>query len=402
MRDSIQKRLAGCAVRLFLLTLLLSASLPLFANDGTAVPPASGSPVDLMWGTKIPMRDGVGLNATVYKPKDMPAPLPVIFTLTPYVSDTYHERAYYFAQNGYVFILVDVRGRGNSEGTFDPIMQEAKDGHDVVEWLARQPWSDGQVAMWGGSYAGYDQWATLKEFPPHLRTIVPAAAAFPGVDWNNKFFAPYEIQWLTVTSGVTDNANLFGEQSFWIQKFRERYLSHAPMADLDRIVGNPSAIYQTWRVHAPDDAFWAAMAPADEEFARMNIPILTITGHYDGDQPGAMEYYRRHLRLAPPEARDRHYLIMGPWDHAGTRKPNKEFGGLKFGDASIVDLNKLHKEWYDWAMKNGSRPEFLKGKIAYYVAGAEEWRYAESLNEIGSNRRRFYLSSDAGRANEVS
>src|SRR6185295_5443832 len=108
-------------------------------------------------------------------------PLPVIFTLTPYIADSYHDRAMFFARNGYVFALVDVRGRGSSEGTFDPFAQEARDGYDVVEWLARQPFGNGKVAMWGGSYAGYDQWATAKELPPHLATIVPAASAHPGV-----------------------------------------------------------------------------------------------------------------------------------------------------------------------------------------------------------------------------
>jgi len=65
-----------------------------------------------------------------------------------------------------VFALVDVRGRGNSGGEFEPFTNEPRDGHDVAEWLAKQPFCDGKVAMWGGSYAGFDQWATVKEFPP--------------------------------------------------------------------------------------------------------------------------------------------------------------------------------------------------------------------------------------------
>ena len=141
---------------------------------------------DIRWGVKIPMRDKVELNATLYFPKtsDGSGPkTPVIFTLTPYVSDTYHARGAYFASHGYVFALVDVRGRGNSGGDFEPFANEPRDGYDVVEWLAQQPYCDGKVAMWGGSYAGFDQWATAKEFPPHLATIVPAAAAHPGFDY---------------------------------------------------------------------------------------------------------------------------------------------------------------------------------------------------------------------------
>jgi putative CocE/NonD family hydrolase len=142
-----------------------------------------GADVDLEWGVKIPLRDGVHLNATIYRPHEQKEGLPVIFTLTPYIGDSYQDRATYFSQNGYVYALVDVRGRGNSEGSFEPFANEGRDGYDVVEWLAKQPWCNGKGAMWGGSYAGFDQWSTLKEFPPHLATIVPAAAAHAGVDF---------------------------------------------------------------------------------------------------------------------------------------------------------------------------------------------------------------------------
>jgi len=118
--------------------------------------------VDVLWGVKIPMRDGVKLSATIYKPTGQTDPLPVVFTLTPYNADTYHARAMYFARNGFVFALVDCRGRGNSGGQFEPFVNEGLDGYDIVEWLAGQPWSNGKVAMWGGSYAGSDQWSTLK------------------------------------------------------------------------------------------------------------------------------------------------------------------------------------------------------------------------------------------------
>jgi len=171
-------------IRVVVLSLAVLAFSTVVPNTASADDPQ----VEVLWGVEIPVRDGVRLNATVYKPLEMAEPLPVVFTLTPYTSDTYHERGWYFARHGYVFALVDVRGRGNSGGEFDPFAQEAEDGHDVVEWLAEQPWCNGKVAMWGGSYAGYDQWAVAKEFPPHLATIVPAAAAFAGVDfpfWKN-------------------------------------------------------------------------------------------------------------------------------------------------------------------------------------------------------------------------
>jgi putative CocE/NonD family hydrolase len=357
--------------------------------------------VDFMWGVRIPMRDGIRLNATVYKPKKTDA-APVIFTLTPYIGDTYHSRALYFAQNGYAFALVDCRGRGNSEGEFEPQVNEERDGNDVVEWLATQPWCNGSVAMWGGSYAGFDQWMTLKAFPSHLKTIVPAAAAHCGVDFpifKNISF-PYIMQWLTFTSGVTGNNNLFGEQSFWIEKFREMYLNHRPFKELDQIVGNSSKHFQTWLQHPTQDEYWDRMSLSSPEYDRINIPILTITGHYDADQPGAMHYYRQHMQSSSP-ARDKHYLIIGPWDHAGTRTPNKEFGGLTFGEASLLDMNKLHKEWYDWTLKKGPQPEFLKKRVAYYLMGAEEWKYSDTLESISKETMRLYLNSANGQASGV-
>ncbi|NIM48336.1 MAG: CocE/NonD family hydrolase [Gemmatimonadales bacterium] len=375
----------------------------LLGTTSVLIESAAAQSVDVGWGVKIPMRDGARLNATIYKPEAMSEPLPVVFTLTPYTSDTYHERAWYFARNGYVFALVDVRGRGNSEGEFDPFLQEAQDGHDVVEWFAQQPWCNGKVAMWGGSYAGYDQWATAKEFPLHLATIVPAAAAFAGVDfpfWRNIPY-PYVIQWQTLTSGVTANFNLFGQSEHWVQVFRGLYEQHRPFADLPELAGNLTTKFDAWMAHPHQDAFWDAMNPTDEEFSRLQLPILTITGHYDGDQPGAMEFYKRHMRFGSAEARQQHHLIIGPWDHAGTRTPRAEVGGLVFGEASLLDLNELHKEWYDWTMKDGPKPEFLEKQVAYYVVGADTWKYVESLESIASERRRLYLSSVGGQANDV-
>ncbi len=358
--------------------------------------------IDFAWGTKIPMRDGVHLNATVYKPRQ-DEPTPVIFTLTPYTGDTYHERAFYFARHGYAFVLVDCRGRGNSEGQFSAFVNEGRDGNDVVEWLAAQTWCEGSVTMWGGSYAGFDQWVTLKEFPQHLKTIVPAAAAHAAIDFpfNSNIMFAYEVQWQTLTSGVTTNWSLFGEQAFWIEKFRQLYLNHLPFEELDKLVGNPLADFQTWIEHPTPDAYWEQMALTPEQYEQIDIPILTITGHHDGDQPGAMCYYRRHMQWGSPDGQANHYLIIGPWDHAGTRTPNREFGGLKFGEASMLDLNKLHKEWYDWTLKGGAKPEFLKERIAYYLMGAEEWKYAASLEDISNHTRRLYLDSTNGCANDV-
>ena len=374
-----------------------------------AQPPAD---YDLRWGVKIPMRDKVELNATLYLPKTpdrSPPKTPVIFTLTPYISDTYHARGAYFASHGYVFALVDVRGRGNSGGEFEPFANEPRDGHDVGEWLAKQSFCDDKVAMWGGSYAGFNQWATAKEFPPHLVTIVPAAAAHPGLDYPsyNNIGMTYDMQWFTLTSGHTPQDNLFGDQKFWRTKFLDAYKKHLPFKSLDSFVGNPSANFQRILNHPTADAYYDAMLPTREEFQEIALPILTITGQYDGDELGALTYYRDHLANASPQARAKHFLIIGPWDHAGTRTPRDEVGGVKFGPGAIVDLNDLHRQWYDWTMKSGPKPAFLKNQIAYYLlapgnSGANgEWKYADDFQTLTANPKTFYLDSKNGEPNGV-
>ncbi len=388
--------------------MILLAALCVFGLAVPCLAQESSSPAivipDMQWAVKIPMRDGVLLNATVFQPHGQKEPLPVIFTFTPYIGDSYTDRAMYFAEHGYVYALVDVRGRGNSEGAFEPFANEGRDGFDVVEWLAKQSYCDGKVTMWGGSYAGFDQWTTLKEFPPHLATIVPAAAAHPGVDFPFQYniFGPYDMQWLTFTSGVTGNEKLFGDGAFWGAKAREYYDKHLAFQEYDRLVGNPSAVFQKWMQNPVPGTYYDLMVPSSGQYKRIQIPILTITGDYDGDQPGAFTYYKAHMKYGTAEAKEKHFLVIGPWDHAGTRTPKRDVGGLKFGEASVLDLNKLHTEWYDWTMKGGKKPEFLKKRVAYYVvgAGAENWKYADTLEGISNETRTLYLESN-GKAGSV-
>lgn len=361
------------------------------------------APVDFRWGVKIPLRDGVELNATLYRPLDQAAPLPCVFTLTPYIAQSYHDRGTWFARHGYVFLTVDVRGRGNSGGEFMPMLQEAKDGHDIVEWLSTQPYCTAKVSMWGGSYAGYNQWATAKEFPPHLAAIVPVASPMPGVDYpmRNNVFYPYDMQWLTLVSGRTAQDKLFGDATFWRSLFKRWYREQKPFAELDTYVGNPSPIFRTWIAHPHQDAYWDAFVPTPEQYARLSLPILTITGQFDGDQPGALAFYRAHMQHGSAAAKANHFLIIGPWDHAGTRTPQAQYGGLKFAQASVLDMNALHQQWYDWTLKDGAKPGFLKARVAYYVTVAERWRYADTLEAVTAEQRPLFLASENGRANDV-
>lgn len=358
--------------------------------------------LEFTWGVKIRLRDGVHLNASLYLPRSLPKPAPCVFTMSPYVGDVLHDRGVYFATHGTPFLIVDVRGRGNSEGEFRPAIQEAKDGYDVVEWLARQPYCDGKVAMWGSSYLGYSQWVAAKELPPHLATIVPTAAPYFGVEFpmRNNIFYPYVLQWIALTAGRTAQSRIFADGAFWSEMYRRWHESGRAFRDADVAVSFPSDVFQEWLEHPAPDEYWDAHNPTPEDYARLQLPILTITGSYDDDQPGALEHYRLHMKYGSEAARARHHLVIGPWDHWGANVPRAEFGGLKFGPQSLIDIPQLHLDWYAWTMQAGPKPEFLQKRVAYYVIGAEQWRYADTLQEITAGEATLFLDS-AGRANDV-
>jgi putative CocE/NonD family hydrolase len=354
---------------------------------------AASRNVQMHWGVKIPLRDGAHLHATLYLPKGHRSPSPVLFVMTPYVAQRNHEHAVYFASNGYPFLTVDVRGRGNSEGDFQPFAHEGRDGFDVVEWLARQPYCNGKVGMWGGSYCAYVQWATAAECPPHLATIVPTAAPFPGIDFpmRGNVFPAYLVRWLTLVSGHTSQINLFSDESYWRSRFRDWFESGACFAELDELVGNKSPVFREWLAHPHGDSYWDRFNPTAAQYAGVSIPVLTITGSYDDDQPGALAHYFNHLNAHPPTLS--HYLVIGPWDHSGTLTPKEEFLGITVGPASCIDIQKLHLDWYAWALQEGPRPGFLEHKVAHYVMGAEEWRHASALEAVTVREMVLYLRS---------
>ena len=125
----------------------------------------------------IEMRDGVTLYADIYRP-NIDGECPVILQRTPYnkrVAPAVNVLS--AVERGYTVVMQDVRGRFQSEGTFDTFVNEAHDGYDTVEWIADQSWCNGKVGMVGGSYVGATQWLAASEKPPHLTAIFPRITA---------------------------------------------------------------------------------------------------------------------------------------------------------------------------------------------------------------------------------
>src|SRR5690348_2219330 len=333
----------------------------------------------------IPMRDGVQLAATIWRPSDQAKPLPVVLVMTPYITDETQARAVKFATHGYVYVSVDVRGRGSSQGKFTPLYGNGPDGADVIAWLARQPWCDGRVVTRGGSYRGMDQWQILSQHPAHLAAAVPTAAVYPGWDFPQPrgVFVSYMAQWLAFTSGQTGQDNLFGDGKYWSTRFVDAYEHNQPFAGLADLTGSNRAAFLQWLDHPGDDDYWARYNPKPDDYKSIDIPILSITGYFDGDQPGALRYYREFMANASANAKQHFYLLMGPWDHPGTRHPQQKLGGLTFDKKSVLDIDQLHIDFFDWVLKGGKRPGILSDRVNYYVMRSEERRVGKECRSRG-------------------
>ena len=161
-------------IPLFLLTLLFVFTFPVPANAQTSVAGSASQPthtVRIDFNQRVRMRAGVELSADVYRP-DADGRFPVILNRTPYTKTGALSGGRYYAARGYVYVAMDVRGRGDSDGKFVPYRNDGRDGYDAIEWSAVQPWSTGKIGTIGGSYNGRIQWLAAVEQSPHLTTMI--------------------------------------------------------------------------------------------------------------------------------------------------------------------------------------------------------------------------------------
>jgi len=352
------------------------------------------------------MRDGVQLSVDLFLPAGSSgdATWPAILQRTPYdnarpLYPGFHwvEIARHFTDRGYAFVSQDVRGRGDSDGVWHPFMSEAADGYDTVEWIARQPWSSGRVGMMGGSYGGFVQWQAARERPPHLTTLVSTAAAGRVMEElpyrNGKVRPPWAMWWLNQVAGRTFQPQ---ELLDWPRIIRAR-----PAKDVDLAAGRRHTAWREWLSHPTLDEYWRRMSMLDR-FGEIDLPALHITGWFDGDQLGQLYYWREMARCSP--ARDRQYLLCGPWDHRGTRTPEPRLGGLEFGDAAVLDMKAIHLRWFDyWLRDRGDAPaDFAPGmRSRIFLMGENRWRDDPTWPPPSAVPQRWYFRS-GGRANTMS
>ena len=352
---------------------------------------------------KLNMRDGVKLSANVWIPGDAAGPLPVVFTITPYIASEMHSWGVYFADAGYVFVSVDTRGRGSSEGIFNPFEDGVSDGYDVVEWLSNQSWSNGKVAMRGGSYEGALQWSVMAANHPNLMTTIPIASVYPGHDFpkEDDIFVAYSARWLALTNGKVANSNFVSDSDYWRSVKKKIYRDNLAFEELGVLTTTNKRVFDKWMSHPTEDNYWKSLTPSSKQYSKIDIPILTVTGYFDNDQKGALRYYDEHLANASKKGKDNHFLLIGPWDHRGTSRPQSEYRGLKFGPASKFSMSKLQVEWLDWVLKDGDKPAMLKNRVNYYVMGTDEWKHVDSFESLAGNTKTYYLSSLNTPANDV-
>ncbi|WP_084454793.1 CocE/NonD family hydrolase [Novosphingobium rosa] len=392
------------------LRLLGALALVLAVPGGMAQAAPAAQPVDpaprqvvVDWHVPITMRDGVTLNANIYRPAASSGPLPVVLTITPYTIDTLHKTGSYFARHGFVYAAVDTRGRGGSQGVFRPTTHEAEDGVDVIDWLAHRPFSDGRVVMWGGSYAGRNQLVIATQKPEALKAIAPVSAGFFGVDRGMRANIPITqpMTWEALIGQKTANPQASADNDYWLGAMAELASGKISFRQFDSYVGLPSAQWQANLQHPTLDAYWAnttgdASALTAAQLSRVTIPVLAITGDYDASQVGLRHFMALHDGAVTPADRAMNAMVIGAWDHHATREAKRIVGGVDFGPGNVVDLLDLHRQWYDWVLGRGPKPAFLTDQFVYYQGGANAWRSAPSLAAATVAQQTLWLASKGG------
>ena len=338
---------------------------------------------EVIWDKKIEMKDGIKLSTDIYLPQTNGKSFPTILIRTPYNKSRADEIEHgtrdveYFVNNGYAVVIQDVRGRGDSEGEWVPFINEGKDGSETLDWISKQDWCDGKIAMMGGSYRGFVQWIAARENPDALTTMVSTAAAgkwFQELPFTNGTVSLTSIEWLNLTGGKTMQNP---DQINW-----EEVLWHLPLKTMGEKMGRENTVWKEWLSHSTLDAYWKDLLLTEEDFNKLELPVLHITGWYDGDQPGAMHFYEGMKKNSP--ASDKQFLIAGPWNHGGTRIPRAKLGGMDFTKDSLMDLKKIHRLWFDTELKedDGAWEEleeiFSDKKTKTFSMGENKWKERDS------------------------
>jgi putative CocE/NonD family hydrolase len=314
----------------------------------------SGRDVVREVGLDAVMPDGVRLVADAWHPAEG-GPWPVLLQRLPYgrsvASAPVLPHPSWLARRGYAVVVQDVRGRGDSGGRFLPFVNEAEDGVATVEWAARLPFSNGDVATYGFSYQGLMQVAVAARRPPALKAIAPMmCCSDPYEGWT------YEggcLRWPFV--------------AFWAAQLAGQEKGVAPLVPnlealpiSDALGNQPPAWFTEWLDHPEDDAYWAERRP---DLHAIEVPAFSVLGWFDDFSSGTS----RIIEALGAEA------VCGPWQHMpwGTRLADVEMGE----EAGPLAAHHALVGFFDRVLKGeGESPS---ARVRYYSVG-RGWTSAPS------------------------
>ena len=359
----------------------------------------------------VPMRDGVVLRADVYRPAAA-GHYPVILQRTPYNKSLTTIAMLMLdvirtAGEGYAVVIQDSRGCYTSEGEFYTFRDDVSDGYDTVEWCGVQPWSDGNVGMYGASYVGATQWLAAISTPPHLKAIFPLITAshyhegwtYQGgafalgfnESWTMTGLAPDTYQRLAKTR--PEAAEQMGNMLAGIDDMCH-WFRHLPIKDFP-LFGEAASYFYDWVAHPDDDAYWAPWN-IEAQHSSVTVPACNVGGWYDIFLGGTIRnYLGMRERGGSPDARQGQKLILGPWHH--TLPLNNVVGEVNYGLSSTAvgaDLDGMHIKWFDYWLKGKQNGLLEEPPVRIFVMGENTWRTENEWPLARTQYTKYYFHSN--------
>lgn len=334
----------------------------------------------------VSMRDGTQLAANIFRPPTE-GRFPVILMRSPYGKpDASWGDAKRYTAAGYALVVQDCRGRGKSQGPWDPFRYDVQDGFDTQEWVGQQPWCNGDLGTMGGSYVGWTQWASVPNASRHLKAMVPVvpfADAFDLAYTGGTFQLALLMGWGAGVGGV----NLSPD------KLQEAY-RHLPLRTLGDQFDKKIPYLNEWVRHSSHDDYWQQRG-INHSYTNVTAPILNIGGWYDIFSKTTLDLVSRvRASSRDREARRNQFVIMGPWAHGvGARK----VGEVDFGADAPLKLDDLQFQWFEYWLK-GRETGVQDWPACYlFVMGENRWRGEHEWPLKRTRYTPYYLHS-AGRA----
>lgn len=359
-------------------------------------------------GLLVPMRDGVRLATDVYRPS-APGRYPVLVHRTPYGKDDLWPVATLMfspieaAARGYAVVVQDCRGRFASEGTWIPFVVEGPDGHDAVEWAARQPWSDGRVGIYGSSYNGVTALQAAIHSPASLRACVAYMTGanyhegwvYSGGAFELGFGLWYALHqsWDALARAGEAGGGDAAERLTRATLDPMTAFRALPLAEHPLFAGGLAPYWQDWTAHERYDDYWRRIDVVANA-AKIRVPVLHIAAWYDGFLRGHLDLEQALATHPDDRVREEHRMVVGPWEHMaylGVRKASageREFGPIAVGGPTTAAP--LSFEWFDRFVAEQEPRELPAKRVRYFVMGANEWREADAWPPPHDTLRLFF------------